>query len=360
MIKATFERKSGDFEMNIKSKALRVLGVVGGVFFSLLLVASLIITLFYSVAVSITKPETITAVVKELNLSEQLLDNDAVNDILKAEKIDSAVLGDLADSEFFQDVIEKYTNELVDSIQGDEDDFDFDTNTIQKYANRHMDDLIDLVRDYMPKNEKATDEQIENAINRVIGEYGESIVDVLPDGEEVSDMIGGLDADSPLLLLTSTTVPIVLYSLCGVLAVLVFVCLLHKFRGLLCLGIDAVISAALMLIPYLLLAENGIIRSLLEDTEAADMLDPIFSVLADKILIYLVILAVVGILFIAGYIVYVVLTKKQPSAKPIAEPIATPVAPVIAPDGQQFATPVTITQAPSISPETEAVDTHNE
>lgn len=321
--------------MNIQNKTLRVLGTVGGVFFSILLVVALLVSLFFSMAVSITKPETIVSVVKELDFAEQLLENDAVNSILEAEKIDAAVLDDLANTRFFEETIEKYTDELIDSIHGDEDDFRFTTQTIQRYADKHMDDLIELVRDYMPANEKATDEQIERAINDVISEYGANIVDALPSGEEVTEMIGDLDAEESLLLLTSSAAPIVLYSLCAVLAILVFVCLLHKFRGLLCVGIDAVIAAALTLIPYLMLSENGLVRSLLEDTEVADILDPILSILADKMLIHLVILAVVGVLFIAGYVIYVVLSKK-PSGETAAQ--GAPVDPT--PEGLAAAEPV--------------------
>lgn len=295
--------------MNVKNKTLRILGVVGGVLFSILLIGALLASLFFSVTVSMTKPEAIVSVVKELDFAEQLLDNDTVNSILKAEKIDPAVLSDLADSRFFEEVIEDYTDELIDSIRGDEDDFDFTAATIQEYADKHMDELIGLVRDYMPTNKKATDKQIEKAIGQVVSEYGATIVDALPDGEEVAETIGGSGAAQPLILLAGSAVPIVLYSFCAVLAILVFVCLLHKFRGLLCLGIDAIIASLLMLIPYLLLAENGLVRSLLADTAAAEMLEPILSLLADKMLIHIVILAVVGALFITGYVGYVVLTK---------------------------------------------------
>lgn len=307
--------------MNVKSKALRILGIVGGVFFSILLVAALLMSLVFATFASLTKPESIVSIVKEMDFAEQLMDNDTVNSILKAEKIDTAVLDDLADSRFFEEVIETYTDELIDSIRGDEDDFDFTSVTIQKYADRHMDDLILLVRQYMPANRKATDAQIQNAINDVIDEYGVAIVDALPGGKEVSEMIGGSGAVLPLSLIVSSAVPIVLYSFAAVLAVLVFICLLHKFRGLLCLGIDALSAAVITLIPYLMLAENGLIPSLLDNTDVEDMLDPIFTLLADKMLIHIVILAVLGVLFIAGYIVYIVLTNKA-TASPTA-PAAT-------------------------------------
>lgn len=117
------------------------------------------------------------------------------------------------------------------------------------------------------------------------------------------------EIQKPMELLVSTTVPVVLYTTIGVLAAIIFVCLLHKFRGLLCLGIDALIAAVPLFIVYLALSNEALITSMLG--ESATLVATLIAVLVGKLGIYLIVLAVVGVLFIAGYITYTVLIKKK-------------------------------------------------
>ena len=114
-----------------------------------------------------------------------------------------------------------------------------------------------------------------------------------------------------------TTVPIALYVTIGVLAAIIFVCLLHKFRGLLCLGIDALIAALILLVPYLVLNNDALIGSLLG--ESAELAIPLINVLSTKLGIYLIVLSVVGVAFIAGFIAYRVLVKKKAAAAAVIE-----------------------------------------
>ena len=98
---------------------------------------------------------------------------------------------------------------------------------------------------------------------------------------------------------------------------IVFVCLLHKFRGLLCLGIDALIVAVILLAPYLVLSNAELVASMLSDS--ASLIAPLIAVLTARLGVYLIVLTIVGILFIAGYITYTVLAKKKALAAAAAD-----------------------------------------
>lgn len=308
--------------MNVKSKALRVLGTIGGVLFSILLIVALIGTLVFSVSTTITEPESIVTIVKQVDLTDHVLNNDSVQQILDQEGIKSEMINELLDSPFFTDTVEVYTEEVVAAIRGKAPDATLTEDIVKQFANEHMDSLITLARKHMPQSANLTDAQIKGALDKLVDQYSSTLVQALPTGEQVKEMLVESEIHKPAELLVSTTVPVVLFAIVGVLAIIVFVCLLHKFRGLLCLGIDALVVAAILLVPYLALTNDALIFTLLGD--AAAMATPLIAVLTARLGVYLIVLAIVGVLFIAGYITYTVLAKKKAAALPTDEGAAEP------------------------------------
>lgn len=311
--------------MNVKSEALRVLGTIGGVLFSIALIIALIGSLVFSVSTAIVKPETIITFVKEANLAEQILSNEEIQTALKEQGINADIVTDLVDSSFFQDTIEVYTDEIVAAIQGQQAEVVLSEDLLKQFAGEHMDTLVQIAEQHLPEDAQLDTQQIETAVNNLVDEYGSALVQALPSGQQVQEMLVESEIQKPAELLVSTTVPVVLYSIIGVLALLVFVCLLHKFRGLLCLGIDALITAAILLAPYLALTNNALIASL--PTGFASLIAPLIAVLSARLGIYLIVLTVVGVLFIAGYITYTVRAKKKAAAGAETLPEATEPAP---------------------------------
>ncbi len=295
--------------MNVKSKALRVLGTIGGVLFSIVLIFALIGSLVFSVSTVLVEPETIVTIVKEINLAEQVLSDESVKQALEQEGIQAEMITELLDSPFFEDTVEVYTNEVIAALQGEIPEVTLTEDVVRQFADEHMDSLITLTKKYIPESADLTDGQIKGAIDNLVNEYGSTLVEALPTGQQVQEMLVETEIQKPAELLVSTTVPIVLYSVIGVLAAIIFVCLLHKFRGLLCLGIDALIVAAILLAPYLVLTNDALITSLLADS--ASLVAPLIAVFSTRLGTYLIVLTVVGVLLIAGYITNTVLTKKK-------------------------------------------------
>ncbi len=298
--------------MNIQNKTLRVLGTIGGVLFSIALIISLLLSIPYSVSTSLVKPDTIVTIIKEVDFAQHVLDDESVKQALEQEGIQAGMINELLESPFFKDTVETYTDEVVAAVQGKQPEVTLGEDTVRQFADEHMDSLVTLTKKYMPESVGLTDDQIKTALDKVVGQYATTLVGALPSGEEVKEMLVETEIQKPVELLVSTTVPIVLYTIIGVLAAIIFVCLLHKFRGLLCLGIDALIAAVPLFAVYLALSNETLIASMLGD--GAALVATLIAVLVGKLGVYLIVLAVVGVLFIAGYITYTVLMKKKAAA----------------------------------------------
>lgn len=304
--------------MNVQNKTLRVLGTIGGVLFSILLIFALIGSLFFSVTASLVKPETIMTLAKEYSITEQVMGDASVNDAVSQEGIPTELINELLDSPFFKDSVEAYTNNVVAAVQGKQPDVVFNEQTVKQFAEDHMNSLVVLVKKHAPEDSQITDAEIQDSVRELADEYATTLVQAMPSGEQIKEMLVESEIQKPMELLVSTTVPVVLYTIIGVLAAIIFVCLLHKFRGLLCLGIDTLIAAVPLFIVYLALSNETLIASMLG--EGATLAATLIAVLVSKLGVYLIVLAVVGVLFIAGYITYTVLMKKKAAA--IIEPEA--------------------------------------
>ena len=303
--------------MNVKSKALRVTGTVFGVLLSIALVIVLICSLIFSVTASMTKPQTIVTLVKEYSIVEQVMQDSSVTQALEQEGVPTELINDLINSPFIENTIEAYTEDVVAALQGKQPDVIFDENTIKQLAADNMDSLVALVKKHTPEGVQVSDKEIEGALTELTGQYADTLAQAMPSGEQIKEMLVETEIQKPAELLVSTTVPIALYVTIGVLAAIIFVCLLHKFRGLLCLGIDALIAALILLVPYLVLNNDALIGSLLG--ESAELAIPLINVLSTKLGIYLIVLSVVGVAFIAGFIAYRVLVKKKAAAAAVIE-----------------------------------------
>lgn len=295
--------------MNVQNKALRILGTIGGVIFSIALIVALICSLIFSVSASLTKPETIVTLAKEYSIVEQVMGDASINQALTQEGVPTELVTELLDSPFFKDTVEAYTEEVIAAMQGKETAATFNEERVKQFAEEHMDSLMALVKKYAPENVQISDAEIKSALTELADQYAGTIVQAMPTGEQIKEMLVETEIQKPVELLVSTTVPVMLYTVVGVLAAITFVCLLHKFRGLLCLGIDALIAAVILLAPYLVLTNDALITSLLADS--AQLITPLIRVLSTKLGIYLIVLTIVGVLFIAGYITYTVLMKKK-------------------------------------------------
>lgn len=306
--------------MNVQNKTLRILGTIGGVVFSIMLILSLIGSLLFSVSASLTKPETIVTLVKEYSIVEQVMGDASINQALTQEGVPTELVTELIDSPFFEDTVEAYTEEVIAAMQGNETTVPFNEEMVKQFAEEHMGSLVTLVKKYAPEDVQISDKAIEDAVKELTDEYADTIVQAMPTGEQIKEMLVEKEILKPAELLVSTSVPVALYSVVGVLAVVIFICLLHKFRGLLCLGIDALIVALILFAPYLVLSNDALITSLLADS--AQLAAPLVSVLSTKLEIYLIVLTIVGVVFIAGYITYTVLAKKKAAAATVAGEIA--------------------------------------
>jgi len=308
--------------MYIHNKALRVTGIVAAVFLSIILVLLLIAVPIYSVAASIVKPSTIVDIVQKIDLAKMVLEDVGTQEDLGTAELDMAK--SLTNSRFFKETIALYTEQTADVLTGKDTDAVITEADVQALAHEHKEEILDILYVHMPEAQKADKEQIEKEFAQMVEQYSSFIVQSLPDSEALQEIAADPEVGAPISILVNTTVPVVLYAVLGVVAALIFVCLLHQFRGLLCLGIDALIAVLPLAALYALLSKNGLVMTMLAEEEAGALLTSVVTVLGGKVLTAVIVLAVVGVLLIAGYIVYIQLQKNRPTAPEAEAPVLEP------------------------------------
>lgn len=320
--------------MNIQNKAVRIIGTIVAVLLSTLLVTMLVLVPLFSVTTTITKPEVIVDVVEQIDLGEILLSDDGVQDAILIEGVSNEAIDALLQSSLFEKTIEAYTDDVIGALKGEAAAVPFNEETLKAFAAEHNAELLNLMRQYAPDAAGLSDAQLQSAVDQLVEQYTATFIQALPSGGEMQQILQESQLEQPLSVLVDTTVPVLLYSIIFLLAAVVFACLLHKFTGLLCLGIDALLAALPLAILYAFLSEDGLIASLLEGSDMAAVVQPILVVLSGKLLTALLLLAVAGVLLIVGYILYNQLVFKKKfaptqmpveSAPAIEEPVESPV-----------------------------------
>lgn len=312
--------------MNVKSKALRVLGVIGGVLLSILLVVMLIAAPLYSVTASIITPQTVTKVVQNIDYAAMLGESDALEDLEGTEHLPSEMMGAMMESPFVEDVLSTYTETMVAVLRGGEPTDVLSKEKLLAMADEHMDDLLQLVNTYMPDADTLTEAEMREHIHEAVDSMGEELLQTLPTGAELQEMVLEDSTVGALTVLVNTSVPLMLYGIIAVLAALIFVCLLHRFRGLLCLGIDALVALIPLLSVYLLLREGGLLYNQIVNASNPTVMASVLDVLSQNMLVAVIVMAVVGLALIAGYTMYVSHLKKQ-AAAPVEAPVEAPTLP---------------------------------
>lgn len=302
--------------MNVKKKSWRVLGLIGAILLSIPLVAALAITPLYSAASSVITPEALTSVIQNVDYSAMLAGNPTLEDVEGNENLPEEMMEALITSDFVEEVLTTYTREVITAIQGDEVSDALSKEHILDLTEEHMDELLALANTYIPDAEKVTEQEMRTHIRGTMEELSTELLKTLPSSQEVQAMMPGGDAFNPITLLVNPTIPWVLFGATVVLAALVFLCLIHRYRGLLCLGIDGLIALVPLLSVYSLLLEGGYLHGELMAGENAAIAAPLLDTLTQNLLIGIVVVGVLALALIGWYVVRLTRQKKQAVEEP--------------------------------------------
>ena len=310
--------------MNSSAKtALRVLGIFGAVIFSILLVVLMIVAPLYSATTSITDPDTIVSIIRNIDytdflLSEEILggsiEDTLTEDVELPEEVKTYILP-IVQSPVMDDVVSVYVEDVLDTFRGEQADFRLTPQVLESIVDEHMDTIVTLIQENAPEGTVIDTAKAQNTVRNAARTYGDKFIDALPAAETIRGIAEDFQSSSPATVLIEPSVLYVLYGVIALLAVFVFFCRFEKLKGLLWLGIDALIASLPLFLVFAVIGDGtGIADALSVVSSVGAILLPTLSILSNKTMIGAIVLAVAGVLFIAGFITYTVVKNKRAAA----------------------------------------------
>ena len=341
-------------------KALKFIGnffgVILSIVLSLILVVLLIAMPILSAASSLVQPETITDLV--LDYVEVIKSNPDIQAGLAETGITAEQVGKVLESDFVEDLIEVYVEDVFSVIDGNSPKLNVET--LREIANDNMDELVELFKDIAPNLDMeeipVTDEDIQAAIHQIVDELGAEIIASLPTPEDLGiipsgkaaagsssaatsleateptteslpELIGDGPVEEPVddtatLLqvvrkLHDGTIMMTLIAVVAVISLLIALFRWPRFKGFMWLGVDYAIAAG---VSFLLAPAVETLLVLFEiDEEYQSMLAPITNNIASNVTKVAVIEAVLAVLFIAIFVAGRILLKKFKAKKLAAQ-----------------------------------------
>lgn len=292
--------------MIVKSKALRVLGVVAAALLCLPLVIMLVVTPLYTSVAGLITPQTMTSILRDIDYTEMM--QNSVGNAADGNGLPADMMQDVMQTPMMEELITAYTEELT-SVLGGEEGGHFTADTIPALIDKHAEELIAIVRTYAPQDADAiSDEELRTALKEAASEYGEDLVAQLPTAEDVAEMAPVEGGINPLTMIVDKTIPVALIIATLVLAALTAVCLLHRFRALLWLGIELVVAVLpLAGVLSIVSAMGPELAQSLPPTVVRSML----QALSGNLLTAIFVMVAVGVLLIAGFIAWRVWDKRR-------------------------------------------------
>ena len=183
-------------------KALKILGNIIGVVIALVLSLVLLVMLIVTPVITslglITKPETITTVITQPEVIDMLVEMPGVEEGLEEAGLSKEFVHEVAQSQFFGDLVNLYTENTVGGVTGVTTE-QVTVQQVQQVIENNKEEVIDLVRPMVVANSEEdiipSDEEIEEIIDYAVENYGQEFLDSLPSGQDLLDLLGSYSGD---------------------------------------------------------------------------------------------------------------------------------------------------------------------
>ncbi|MBE6778502.1 MAG: zinc ribbon domain-containing protein [Ruminococcaceae bacterium] len=307
--------------MNVKNRKLRVAGIVGAVILALPLLVFMIAIPLLSSTTSLLTPEFFSDVIRDMDydkIVEQVTDQ-----IADGESLPAGMVDDMMETDFADDLIELVTEDMIITLREGEPAGYINGRAIVDLAQEHLEDLVDVCRAHLPEVRDLSEAELKDEIMNGVRQYA---LDMPPSLLTVEDLVGMEISHSEAEWLSYLLDPTVLVW-CVVITVLLaaafFVCLLHRLRGMLWLGILAIVASlpAIVLGALLNIANLKLSAGTQEEIARSAV-----ETLTGSLTTTGIVLAVLGVLLIIGFVIAGVINKKRAAALPTPVTDPTPVA----------------------------------
>ncbi len=331
-------------------KALKIIGNILGILLATVLSIVLIVVLIampvLSAASSFTQGETLHQVMEEIDYTE-VITSAAVNAGVVSEDLTGAVevqgisadiVQDIMGSDAVGEVLDLYMDDAFAALEGNGGEVSLTPEALQGIAGEHMDELVDIAKNFLGEDMELTDAQVEEFVNMTIEENAETIIEMLPSVGEILPVVGetaqpSADGSSAgignssntsvaqenaaveavttmpdsmlvdaLVSLRNGTSMVAIVIVAAVLSLLILLCRIKRFRGFMWLGVVYLLSAGLTLGMSMLVKGRTMVQ-LLDMGSAEAILSPILTVMSAQMLKTAMIVAICAVVFIVVFAV---------------------------------------------------------
>lgn len=297
--------------MAIAKKVFNVLGILVSILLSLILTAVLISAPLTSAVTSFLQKDTLHRAVDSLDLSA-LLPAEGQDEIMSA----------LLKTELANDLLALYADDLLAALDGSTERT-LTAESLNDLVLKHMDDLLPLVRPYAMElakssvevpdgmeinwDEVLTEDVIAAAIVQYVDENGEELLAQFPSAQDF-----GID-QSVVQLITAfrgKNVLTAVITIAAVLSVLILLCRWVRFKGFMWLGVVYLLSAVLDFTYASLIKKMGVALLMAELPELNGIVPVLSDILIPALMRGTAVIAVLGVFFVAIFIIGRLLLKK--------------------------------------------------
>ncbi len=310
-------------------KALKVILNVFGIFFAVIFSIALTLVLLaapiVSSASSFLQTETMHNVMKEIDYQEIIMSNADVSATLAEQGLDAETVEAIVASEAVAEVMDLYLEDIFAAIEEKTGEKNLTSEAIKTIAYEHMDEIVEIAKDYKDPAETVTDAEIRSQISQVVEEYAEEVVELFPAATDLglvendtmtedeviaTEVVKNLKSGSAVLFMVLVAV---------VLSVFIVLCRIKRLKGFLWLGVVFSQAAFFAFVAAGVMGSSGLTQLIPAEGFIVNLIDSVFSVLSGQLLVKGILLLAIGLLSTAIFVVGRILwgrTKTKTDALP--------------------------------------------
>ncbi len=299
---------------------IKILNIIGAVLASLLmplLIAALIAAPVVNAVSSFSRPDDIADMIRDLDLSK-ILDTEMLGDALEQAEIPKDAVEDILKLDVVADFAQMYLEDIEAQILDGQKGTLVDTDTLLMLADKHMNDIVELVRDFAPEDTELTDTQISEEVRSFINKEAPEMLSSLPAASDIIDSLNESGIDTEMLadifsFIQQSLMPL-MYTVIVFLSLLIFGLRAYRLEGTVWLGIDYILASAVLLLVSLG-SDSALELASLELSELSGISTLLSDMITSSINPFALAYLIIGIVFIAAFVVIRITISKRRKAK---------------------------------------------
>lgn len=294
--------------MEKSKKVINILEIIAAGILSFLLVITLVATPAVTTASSFFKTKNLQKVLTSIDYSQLITSKMGLEKLDGISSLGNGLVERLMETEMMEEIIEIYVDNAFAYMDGKSEKESLTATEIQNVAEKHIDELVDILNDYLGDRLNLSENIVEEMARLVAKEYSNLAADIIPSVKELglTSKVTGLITN-----LRNGTYSFVVLGAAAILTILIMLCRIKGLKGFMWIGIDYFAAAAGSLIFFFIV--RGLDASALVGDSAIgiSIVSAMKDIVVQGILIGAGILALLGAIFIAVFLVEKKLFKKK-------------------------------------------------